>query len=245
MNIFRRKLTVPLPVAILVIGAITLAPFIYGTLKLTDKSFLEKEGPFWVLCTGFASGLAVALVQFLLSWAEFSQISKYSAMKIKGVLETRDSEEYYGKIIVDARTRIDVQGVTAARFLRDFADETTTRQDKQVLINAISRGIALRILLPTRIHLRSEKERRDFDEVLVRLQELLARYPQNVEARYFDAAPILSSVRVDDEILFGPVLDPILSKNTPTIHGSVSSTLGKSYVDFFQHTWNSAAILAP
>jgi hypothetical protein len=244
MNIFKRKLSVPLPLAIFLLGFLFLIPFVYGSLELTEKSFLAKEGPFWVLCTGFASGLAVALVQFLLSWTEFAQISKYAAMKIRAVLETRDSEEYYGKIIGDARITIDVQGVTSARFLRDFADDSSVRQDKQVLLNAITRGVRFRMLLPSLAYLRTDKERRDFEEVKTRLKALVIRFPQHVEVRYFDVAPIVSSVRIDDEILFGPVLRPALSKDTPTIHGSVSSTLGKSYVDFFEHTWDEATVLA-
>lgn len=209
---------------------------------MTDKGLTAKEGPIWVFAAGLVPGLAVALMQFLLSWAEFNQISKFSAMKIKGVLNSRDGEEYYGKLLANAQTHIDVLGVTASRFASDFADETSTRIEKKVLIAALARGVRVRILLPEKCYLSQEDQSEKFPKAS-RIFGALRNKFNNIEIRYFDHKAIASIVRVDDDILVGPIFENVESRHTPALHTSTGSSLAQSYLSHFDAEWSSARSL--
>jgi hypothetical protein len=240
VSIYNRRFSVSLPWMILVSTLALLAPLVYMSLAMTTKSFLEKEGPMWLFAVGLVPGLAVGLMQFLLSWAEFKQISKFSSMRIKGVLDSRDSEKYYADIIAQAQVKIDVQGVTASRFVSDFADETSNRDEKKLLIAALNRGVVVRILLPEAIYLSEADQTLKFPLTAGILGPLAQRFPDKLMVRYFDHAAIASIVRVDDDVLVGPIFRNLLSRNTPTIHTSTGTTLAQSYLDHFDHEWETA-----
>ena len=209
---------------------------------MTGKTIFENEGPFFVFVSGLVPGLAVALIQFLLSWAEFQQISKFSKMRIKGVLNSRDGELYYGALISTAQTKIDVQGVTASRFVSDFADGNSSRDEKKLLIAALKNGVVVRFLLPEPQFLSNNDRIEKYPKTTRILTTLLPLYP-NLEVRYFNHKPITSTVRVDDDVLFGPVFDNIESQNTPAVHTSASSALAQSYLNHFESEWSTARVL--
>ncbi|MFC7297912.1 hypothetical protein [Herminiimonas aquatilis] len=206
---------------------------------MTDKKFTDNEGPLWIFAIGLVPGLAVALIQFILSWAEFSQISKFTSMKIKGVLNTRDEEEYYRDLITAAQSKIDVLGVTASRFASDFSNENSTREDKKVLIRALERGVKVRILVPTSNHL-SARDRTEKFPISERVFGSLSQKYPNLMLRYFDHKAYTALVRVDDDALFGPVFDNVESRHTPAIHAQCSSVLSQSYLEHFKIEWNAA-----
>lgn len=208
---------------------------------MTDKPLLENEGPVWIFATGLVPGLTVALMQFLLSWAEFAQISKLRAMNIKGVLSSRDEADFYGELISKASETIDVEGVTASRLVQDFADENSHRDEKKVLIAALARGVKVRILVAESAHLAVDQKEKF--SIAARLFSSLAQRYENFEIKYFNHQPTTSIVRVDDDILVGPVFSNIESRHTPTIHTSVNSNLGSSYLKHFDTEWSSARSL--
>lgn len=239
MSIYSRKYQVSLPIIILGCTLTLLLVFIYMTIAMTDKSLTAKEGPLWIFAAGLVPGLAVALVQFSLSWAEFRQVSKFNAMKIEGVLHSRDEEEYYRNVISKAETYIQVLGVTASRFATDFSDESATRIDKKILIAALERGVCVRILVPESRYL-SENERTQKFPVAERIFSSLSQRYINLEVRYFDHQPFASLVRVDDDALFGPVFQNQESRHTPTIHTKTGSALAQSYMNHFEKEWAEA-----
>lgn len=243
MSIYTRKLQVPLPWAILGFGIVLLGVFTSFAVVMTDKELTAHEGPIWAFSVGLVPGLVVALVQFLLSWAEFRQVDKFNKMKIKGVLSSRDEEAYYRKLLEAAETCIDVLGVTASRFANDFADDTAgARPEKKVLIAALERAVHVRILLPERAYLSQDDSSEKFP-VAERIFGGLCRRYQNLEVRYFNHQPIASILHVDDDVLVGPVFQNRKSQNTPALHAATGSALAQSYLNYFEDDWNSATPL--
>jgi len=239
MSIYGRTFSLSLPVLILCAFLGLLAPLGYFAIKWTDKPFFGEEGPFWLFMMGLIPGLCVALLQFLLSWLEFSQISKFRQFRIKGVLDSRDFSEYYSTIIAAAQTKIDVEGVTASRFLRDFAEIESTRQTKRILIAALQNGVKVRLLLPEKGFL-SGDDLAGYDSTANAADKLKEKFPTGIEVRYFNHRPSNSLVRVDDDIIVGPVFSRKESRHTPAIHTVVGGRYGKSYIDNFNDEWESA-----
>lgn len=239
MSIYNRVFSVSWPILILGSIAALFIPLIYVALKLTNKPFFGEEGPFWLFMVGLIPGLFVALLQFLLSWMEFKKISDFQKFRIKGVLDSRDIAEYYAKIISTAQTKIDVEGVTASRLMRDFADLSSTRQEKRILISALQSGVVIRLLLPERDLLTME-DQTGYDFTAVAVDRLKQMFPNGIEVRYFSHRPSNSLVRVDDDIVVGPVFSHRESRHTPAVHTVAGGKYGRSYLENFEAEWLSA-----
>jgi hypothetical protein len=242
MKNYSRNISISLPMAILIFFIVLIIVFIGISLKLTDKKLTSDEGPIWLFSIGLVPGLVVALMQFILSWGEFQQISKFSAMNIKGILDSRDQEVYYRELINNATFQIDVLGVTAQRLMNDFADSTATRLERKVLIAALARGVKVRILLPDEKYLTVKDKNEKYPIALRIFNELHPKF-SNFEVHYFSHDPIASIFRVDNEILLGQIFNDAESRNTPTIHTSVESPLAQSYVRYFEKEWPIARAL--
>ena len=239
MSIYNRKYALSLPWMILICFIFMLIPLVFISLSMTKKSFLDDEGPFWLFAIGLVPGLTVALGQFVLSWVEFKQISKFSSMRIKDVFDSRDGESYYAKVISTAKRRIDLKGVTASRFVEDFADETSSNEEKKLLISALKREVKVRFLLPEAVCL-SPVNQRKFQTTSEFVEKLIQQFPSCMEVRYFNHDPTVSIVRVDDDFIFGPVFKNLPSRNTPTIHTTTDSALAQSYLDDFEIEWQTS-----
>ncbi|MFJ3059025.1 hypothetical protein [Herbaspirillum sp. NPDC087042] len=242
MSIYKRVLPVSLPVLILCGTGLLVAVFLYLSISMTEKTLFSKEGPIWVFAAGMVPGLVVGLMQFILSWAEFSKISKFQKMKVKGILSTRDQEDYYRELIKGAKKDIQVLGVTASRFVSDFADSGSSRDDKKVLIAALQRGVSVRILVPAQAHLQGNDQSVGFPLAESFFTPLKDQYPNSFQVRYFDNAPIASVVRVDDDVVMGPVFTNQKSKHTPAVHAAYDSPLSESYMGHFDDMWPSARV---
>jgi hypothetical protein len=240
MSMYQRKLHISLPWAIAIIFLFLVFVFIAISISMTEKKILEPEGPGFVFISGLVPGLAVALIQFLLSWTEFKQISRFSAMKIKGVLSSRDEEAYYCNLINSAQTRIEVFGVTAQRFVRDFADDTSSKPERKVLLKALDRDVVVRILVAEKKYLSQADADYKFPVAQRAFLDLVSRYPALFEVRYFSHTPIASIVSIDEDVLVGPIFQNRESRNTPAIHTSSGSMLAQSYLSHFEDEWNQA-----
>lgn len=51
-------------------------------------------------------------------------------------------------------------------------------------------------------------------------------------------------MRIDDDVLVGPVFDNVLSRNTPAVHTSSGSSLAQSYLNHFEAEWVAAQPIA-
>jgi len=239
MSIYSRTFSLSWPKLIAGTAAALLIPLIYFASTHTSKGFFQEEGPLWLFMVGLVPGLFVALLQFLLSWVEFSQISKFRSMRIKEVLDSRDLSDYYLKIISNAQTKIDVEGVTASRLIRDFAEINSDRPDKKIIITALKNGVKFRLLLPAKQFI-ADSDHANFEFTAQNVDNLHMSFPAGIEVRYFSHIPTNSLVRVDDDIIVGPVFQNKESRHTPAIHTVVGGRYGQSYIDNFDAEWRDA-----
>ncbi|VBW55423.1 Uncharacterised protein [Burkholderia pseudomallei] len=242
MSIYSRKLNVSLPWAITAFFVALIGIFVLASVGFTDKPWLGKEGLLWLFALGAVPGLVVALAQFILSWAEFGEISRLRSLGVENVLLTRDDQNYYGKYIEQSSETIIVMGVTSRRFLQDFADEHSPHPHKKRLLAALDRNVAVKILIASSDYLELEQQQ-GYRITQERCRELKQRYPQLFDARVFDHVASQALVRIDDEVIVGPVFPRKASKDTPAVHLSARSPFARSYLDNFEYEWNQAKAL--
>lgn len=242
MSIYQKGFVIPVRWAITVVALLLLAVLATMSVFMTNKSFLENDGPVWVFASGVASGLVVTLAQFFLSWADAKAIDRFRAMGVENVLSNRDEEAYYGRLIQSARSQVDVLGSTSLRLMQDFADVNSPKAEKRALIEALKRGVKVRILVAA--HARLVREQTYKYPIARKYFEAIAAQHSNFEVRYFDATPLASFVRADHELVVGPLLPGVESQHTPALHVFNHSPYAASYLDYFEKTWATATPLS-
>lgn len=236
---YQKGFVIPVRWAITIVALLLLGVLLAMSIIMTDKSFLDNDGPVWVFASGVASGLVVTLAQFFLSWADAKAIDRFRAMGVENVLSNRDEEAYYGKFIQSARTQVDVMGSTATRLMQDFADVESPKPEKKALIEALRKGVEVRILVATPERLEARERIYKYPVARKLFESIAAQYP-NFEVRYFDATPIAAFVRADHQLVVGPLLPGVESKHTPALHVYNHSPYAASYLNYFEKTWTSA-----
>ena len=215
---------------------IIIALLVAGTTACAYAYFQSNNPKIEPLLAGMVTGLIVAVIQYVLDWNEHSEIENIKKLGIQRILPHRDDKPYYQKLLGGAEKEIIVLGVTASRFLEDFAH--STRIDSRTLLEALGRGVKVRILLPKSNHLK-ESDRTKAEVAKMRMAEI-ALGSEGFQYRYFDHPPIHSLVRVDNECLFGPVFPHVNSKDSPTMHAIADSPFVREYLVFFENEWNQA-----
>jgi hypothetical protein len=189
------------------------------------------------LLGGVVAGLVIAIIQFIFSWEEHRSLKKFKDLKIKRVLLHRDDREFYQKRIETSKKRIDVMGVTASRFMDDFARDTD-RSETKVLLNALNRKVKVRILVPDPQYL-DEEDKSKAELAKKHFIDVKSKY-SNFEYKYFNHVAAHSLVVTDDKCLIGPCFPDIKSKDTPCIDIDVNSPYSEKYLDYFENEWNNA-----
>lgn|GEM_PF-1427541 len=241
MNIYSKKFSISMPWAIVVVTCILLAIFSAISILFTKKSIFENEGPLWVFACGVVSGLVVTLAQFCLTWADAAAIDRFRRMGVENILTTRDDPTYYGPLIKRARSQLDVLGSSATRLMDDFADIDSPKSEKHALIDILKNQIPVRILV-------AAPEQLDADDAYKyivnrrRFETIANKYPK-FEVRYFHTIPLAAFVRVDHELVVGPLLPGVASKHTPALHVYNHSPYATSYLKYFEETWTNATPL--
>ena len=198
----------------------------------------ENASKFGILAGGAAASLFVALIQYLFSFDEYRVISSIRVLDIKQILPTRDEEAFYRNLIERSKNLIRVMGVTASRMMEDFADESSGRSEKKVLLSALSRGVRVQILLPQKNSLPS-KEHVRFETSIGYFGKIKAKY-ENFEVRYFDHIAAQSIFMVDKACILGPVFTHLASKDTPCIFMGSENEFARKYIEYFDSEWNKS-----
>ena len=187
-----------------------------------------------------AAGLVVAFIQFLISWQDYKQSEKLQELKLKEVLYNRAITGRYEEYIKNTNRELDIMGVTTVRFFRDFADTSIgAPENAKVLIDAMNRGVKVRILIPANNFI--PKEKVPFaEEVRKKYEDLRKSYNQMIEIRYFTHNAAHSIFRTDDICIIGPVFPNLESRNTPALRMMRSSKMALTYMDYFEYEWNKA-----
>ncbi|MBN5101591.1 hypothetical protein JY461_12525 [Stenotrophomonas maltophilia] len=195
--------------------------------------FVGKWEP---IVTGVIAGAFIAVLQFSWDWLDAKGVAKLKSLKVSNVLVTRDEEEYYRSKIEGSKRKIDLLGSTASRFLRDFADGSTTREDKKVLLRALERNVSVRILVAEEKFLPDDEARSQARLAKVRMKELGTKY-SGFKVRYYSHSAAHSVFLVDDPCMVGPIFADRMSKDTPAIEMLVESPLVAVYLEHFEAEW--------
>ena len=234
MEIFGKsvKMTISMIILVALIVLLIVTMMIYCRMD-------NPSGLCGALFGSFAAGLIVAIIQYLIAWQDYIQTEKLKKLKLKEVLYNRTTRSQYEEYIRNTNRRLDLMGVTAVRFFNDFADTSVGAPDNAiVLLQALERGVHVRVLLPTDEFL-PEAKRIDSAKVKTKYKELTQRY-QNIEIRYFGHTAAHSIFRIDDSCIIGPVFPLLESRNTPALHVMNSSPMALNYLDYFESEWNQA-----
>lgn len=201
---------------------------------------IDNPSSLWgALFGSLTAGLFVAIIQYLIAWQDYKQTEKLKKLKLKEILYNRAKRSQYEEYIRNTNRILDVMGVTAFRFFNDFADTSKgAPENATVLLQALGRGVHVRILLPTDDFLPKDKKN-DFTKVKAIYRELIQRY-QNIEIRYFCHTAAHSIFRIDDTCIIGPVFPLLESRNTPALHVMASSPMAIKYLDYFETEWEEA-----
>jgi hypothetical protein len=207
---------------------------IFGILYYTGEDNTKSTALFG----GLLGGIVLVIVQFLFDWHENAINAKILQLGVKNVLLHREDREFYQQLIGGSKKRIYVMGVTAKRFMEHFADSSSNRPETAVLLQALARGVEVRILLPQEQYLEPER-RADAGKVQTGLESLSAQYSHFL-FRKFPHPATHSILVVDDDCLLGPVFPKLSSRHTPTIHISSYSAFAQEYLKYFDNEWDQA-----
>lgn len=236
MELFKKNFKISASIII----AICLLVLLIGSLIVYWR--MDSPNSKWgVLFGSIASGLIVAIIQFIIAWQDYKQTEKVMELRLIEVLINRAKRDKYEKFISNTNSYLDVMGVTASRFFNDFADTSKgAPTNATVLIQALDRGVHVRVLLPSEGYLPDPKKA-ESEKVRIKYEELKLKY-DNIEIKYFDHTAAHSIFRMDDTCIVGPVFPELESRNTPALHLMSSSPFASNYIEYFETEWRKAQV---
>ena len=234
MEIFGKSYRVP---AILIISIVLVLFFVVSMVVYwqVDESANKTSG----FMGSLAAGMLVAIVQMFVAWYDYYKNEQLRKIELIEILYDRDSRGKYEKYIKDAKSHIDVMGVTAARFFAHFADlDKNASEGAKVIIYALERGVNVRILLPSENYLPNDKK--NAASLVFEIYKKLSERYDRIELKYFNHTPAHSVFRIDDTCIIGPVFPEVESKYTPALHLKNTSPIAIKYIDYFETEWMNA-----
>lgn len=190
------------------------------------------------LVGGGIVGLLILLLTVYLDKQEFDRAEALKSLGVIDVYRNRKDKAQYGKLIDSAKNEIIVLGVTASRMMEDFASKTD-QQDQQ-LIQALARGVKVKIMLCKSENLSNNADRVRLQETTIpTIQGLQKQYP-NLEFKQFEGKPNHSIFKVDNQCIVGPVFQGRSSKDSPSIVMDEREKYVTPYIDYFNSIWEDA-----
>lgn len=209
---------------------ISLLTILYWFEVLSDPRWLA-------IISGLLTGFVVALFQTVLSLRELQELDTYHALKIKEILLRRNDRNYYAKLISESKNKIWLQGMTAQRFLHHFANKEDSQQGAMALLEAISRGVEIRILVASKDYLLREDDKKKAEIAEPILSKLMTESKGKFKYAYYKHVPTHSIVTVDNQSIVGPIFPGEPSEHTPAIHLKNSSEFVAPYLKYFRDEW--------
>lgn len=231
--VMKTVIKTPLRYVILVCLILATAGSLYYFLGVSDPKISTLVG-------GICGGLIVYIINFLLTIYEYKSIDRFRELGIKEVLPNRRSTDYYSDLLSKANEIVVVVGTSCTRFIDDFANK---ENDKHILIDALrkNRNLKVQLMVPQKDYMDNQSKTR-FGSGKSKLKKLLNDFPQKVEMRCFSFYPRYSFVRVDDDLIVGPVFVDTESKNSPAIHLNVNSAFSEKYINDFNRIWENSPV---
>lgn len=234
MNIFKKNIKIRATAIIIVcLFLLTIVVFIWYA-KTNDPKLSAILGSLF-------AGLIVAIIQFIIAWQDYAQTDKLKELELIKILYDRDNRTFYEEYIKQSKRKIDMMGVTASRFFKDFADDSpNATSNAKVLIDALKRKVKVRILLPYSEYV-DENKKQDVANVQNQVKAIKEKYPDCLlEVKYFKHVAAHSIFNVDDKCIVGPVFPEVESKYTPALYLRNSSPMANKYLTYFEYEWSRA-----
>lgn len=190
------------------------------------------------LIGGISGGVIVYIIGFLISIQEYRNIDRFRELGVKEVLPNRRGTQYYSKLVSESNETVIVIGTSCSRFIDDFANKDN---DNHVLIDALqkNKGLNVKFMVPAEQYM-DELSKKKFVLGEAKLRRLLSEFPDRIEMRRFNHEPRYSFVRVDNDLIVGPVFAETESKNSPAIHLDVNSSFAGKYLYDFDRVWDKS-----
>jgi hypothetical protein len=233
MTIFETQ-SVPVPkwlLIVLIVLIISLISAIY--YYYLDPDATKSIG----LVGGIISGGLVFLLTYTVSVQPLRDLARYEQMGIRGLLASRHDKAYYTTLVSKARQSVQVMGASCTRFVEDFLD---AQSDDHALLDALRANQALnvRLLIPDDEHI-TENAKPRLPRLYEKLNALKGEFGERIELRRFRAKAQHSLVRVDDDLVAGPIFQDDESKYAPAVHVAMSTRFAQKYHDHFETVWNA------
>lgn len=193
------------------------------------------------LLGSLCAGLFVAIIQFIISYHDYTRNEIFRKLHIIGIFDNRNKKEEYRDYIATASHEIKIMGSTAVRFFRDFCvTDASAPDEEKIVITKLSQGVCIMILLPSKQFLSNEKLN-DYDFVKKKIAEIKNIYPKaDFYVRYFEHTANHSIFMVDDSCIVGPIFPNLESKYTFSQQLNNTSELAKNYLRYFDEEWENA-----
>lgn len=186
---------------------------------------------------GLLVGILIAMIQRLVSLDEAHKIKLYKELGLNRILLHRDSEDEYRERIKKVQDKLYIMGHTAKRLIEHFAD-VQGRADKKVLLEALSRGVDVRILISNKQYL-NESKKIEFETTKSKMLHIKELH-SNFIVKYYNHIPTHSLFLCDKECLIGPIFTNLESRDTPTLDMSYDGEYASKYIKYFDNEWNNA-----
>ena len=217
---------------------ILLCSLLLGLATVTALFFWVDDEKWSAFLGGISGGLLGVTITFIFSMYEYGEIERYRALGVLNILPNRRDDSYYKKIVKNAQKNVQVMGTSCARFIEDFADADS---DEHVLIVALDRHKNLRVelLAPTEEQM-DEQSKLKFKAGHNRLRQLQNQFQDRVQLKRYDFQARHSLVRVDNNLIVGPVFQGVESQNSPAIHLDTNKDFAEKYLKYFEWAWEKS-----
>ena len=187
---------------------------------------------------GMSGGLVGVTISFLFSMYEYANIDRYRALGVLNILPNRRDTSYYTDIVRKAKGKVQVMGTSCTRFINDFADASS---NEHVLIAALNKhqNLKIELLVPTDEKM-DKQSKLKFEAGEVKLGQLQHTFKERVQLKRYDFQPRHSLVRVDNDLIVGPVFPGVESQNSPAIHLDTNKEFADKYLEHFEVVWNTS-----
>jgi hypothetical protein len=156
---------------------------------------------------------------------------------LRGIYANRSDKSVYEAFLSKCREHLDIQAETLTRFYNDF---------KELLPVLDQRRVKIRLLMldPESLQCKMREseegstERRALaDRIRDQTAQFLSLGLVNLEVRWYSCTPSVNYFRVDDHAFFGSYFVGIVSRNSLTFLGLVSSNVVRPYAEHFEKVW--------
>lgn len=234
MGIFEKTWKLDQRYIVIVIFIFALIGSLWFVFNLSDENWKN-------IFISISAGLIIALIQFGLSWYEYTTIDKYRKMGIKNIYDNKYKEEMYGDKIYKAKQKICLMGNTAGKFLEDFANLNSKTSSKKILIEKLKNNVEVNILVGRKeIFVNQSNRLRDYERAKAIIDELLKQYPQTFKCKYYNHEPAHSIFIFDKECFIGPIFPDTSSFDVPFIHMYNESIFASNYIEYFNSEWEKS-----